>query len=365
MIRILFTGYAPVHFVCFRPLYSLLARAPGVSVTLSGGLRGRGSSGKTVYDERGLYDRFELPAGAVRSVEEIRAESYDILFCANTKRIEPGAYGRSIEIFHGLSFRNRAVRSANGTNDHYFVLGPYMHRLLVSSGVLRPRDPRVVPVGFMKTDCLLDGSIRREDVLARYRLDGERPVVLYAPTGARRNSLETMGAPLLGALTRAGRFDVIVKPHDHPKDGIDWAARLAPLESERIRVAREPDVAPLLVAADVLLTDASSVANEYALLDRPIVFADVPELLRAARAKPESNLDLRTWGRRAGRIGRDPGSIVAALDEAVAHPLRRSSVRRRLVSDLFYNPGFATATAATWLRDALGVAVDPPYEHAA
>ena len=37
MKRILFTGYAPVHFVCFRPVYERLRRVPGVQVFVSGG----------------------------------------------------------------------------------------------------------------------------------------------------------------------------------------------------------------------------------------------------------------------------------------------------------------------------------------
>lgn len=43
-----------------------------------------------------------------------------------------------------------------------------------------------------------------------------------------------------------------------------------------------PDILPTLFLADLLISDASSVANEYTLLDRPIVFLDVPEMIEAA-----------------------------------------------------------------------------------
>ncbi len=33
---ILFAGYAPVHFVCFQPIYEALKRSPQFSVRLSG-----------------------------------------------------------------------------------------------------------------------------------------------------------------------------------------------------------------------------------------------------------------------------------------------------------------------------------------
>ena len=69
-------------------------------------------------------------------------------------------------------------------------------------------------------------------------------------------------------------------------------------------MVRQPDVILTLFAADLLITDASSVANEYALLDRPIVFLDVPELLAAAGGEGSAP-DLETWGRRAARSSRD------------------------------------------------------------
>ncbi len=38
-MRVLFTGYAPVHFACFRPIFDRLWGMEGVDVRLSGGSR--------------------------------------------------------------------------------------------------------------------------------------------------------------------------------------------------------------------------------------------------------------------------------------------------------------------------------------
>ena len=38
-MRVLFTGYAPVHFLCFQPLYERLIEMSALSVGLSGGTR--------------------------------------------------------------------------------------------------------------------------------------------------------------------------------------------------------------------------------------------------------------------------------------------------------------------------------------
>src|SRR5436309_291996 len=157
-----------------------------------------------------------------------------------------------------------------------------------------------------------------------------------------------MGEEVLRRLRDWGAVDVLVKLHDHPKKAIDWPARLAPLEGEHLRLARTPDVVECLFAADLLISDASSVVNEYALLDRPIVFLDVPELLAAARDREGSALDLDTWGRRGGEVVADPADVVGAVARGLEHPERRSDVRRAIAADLFFNPGSATAAPRRW-----------------
>ena len=64
MTRILFTGYAPVHFVCFRPLFDQLSLDPDVEVLVSGGLRSTDEAGQLHQDAAAMYASFDLPAGA-------------------------------------------------------------------------------------------------------------------------------------------------------------------------------------------------------------------------------------------------------------------------------------------------------------
>jgi hypothetical protein len=356
--RVLFTGYAHVHFACFAPLYDALLAMSGVDVAVSGGLRSRPTPDDEYrYDSDAMYRPFRLPGARVLPVEEIRRREFDVLFCANTKPIAPAAHGRAIQIFHGLSFRNRSVRPRNLEYDHCFTIGPYMMRRfgeLAANGEAADGGDgaRLVPIGFPKTDRLLDGSLDRAAIRRRLGFDGSRPVLLYAPTGAHDNSLETIGEELLARLNGQDRYDVIVKPHDHPKKPIDWRARLAPLEGRHLRLAREPDVIPLMVASDLLVSDASSVATEYTLLDRPIVFLDVPELLAAAAGGDDERLDLATWGRRGGRVAGDCDEALDAIaDELAAPDERLRDVRRELRADCFFHPGAATAAAVDWLGE--------------
>lgn len=346
--RILFTGYAPVHFLCFRPIWERLAERSDAEVFVSGGLR-TGAPGGSGYDGPGLFRPFGVPVDRILPVEDIQSRTFDVLFSANKRIIAPrGNFGTLVQMFHGVSFRNRAVRSESLDYDVLFLIGPYMRRKFAEQGLLAEADRRGVPIGFPKTDPLAAGSFDRAALLARFGFDGSRPVLLYAPTGEARNSLETMGGAVIRDLSACGRFDLLVKPHDHPKNGRDWFAELAPLEGPHTRLVRDPDVVPLLRLSDLLITDASSVANEYTLLDRPILFLDVPELLRNSRESGAA-LDLQGWGRKGGVVVERAGDAADAALEALADPGRLAGVRQAIARDLFYNPGRATDAAMAWL----------------
>ena len=349
--RILFTGYAPVHFICFRPLYERLMARGDVEVFVSGGTRTTTGTGYR-YDAAEMYRPFNLPPERVLSTDAIGELDFDVMFTSHTRLIRPRSVAMTIQIFHGISYRNKAIRPENMSHDYYFLVGPYMHRRFVAAGFLDKNDRRAVQIGFMKTDRLLNGQLDRKKILARVGFTGERPLLLYAPTGAQQNSLEIMGEEVIERLTGAGHFDLLVKPHDHPKNlDVDWFARLARFEGPHCRITREPDIIPLMFVADLLLSDASSAANEFSLLDRPIVFLDTPELIAQAKESANSMLDLNTWGRKAGSLVKRPEQVVDVVRYSLENKRSRSEIRQAMANDFFYNRGTATHAAMGWLED--------------
>ena len=357
MTRILFTGYAPVHFVCFRPVYERLRRMAGVDVYVSGGrepgadAEGDGAAGPVTAAE--LYRPFRIPPTRVLSLEAMRRKRFDMVFCAHVSGYFPRDDHERVQIFHGLSFRNMAVRRDVLVYDHLFITGPYMRRAFQEQQLLRPKDPRLVPIGFPKVDRLVDGTLDRGAILRRLGFSGRRPVLLYAPTGQKGNSLEHLGEEVIRRLGATRRYDILIKLHDHPRDrSVDWPKQLRPLLGPHTKLVRDFDVVPYLFVADLLITDASSVSSEYSLLDRPMVFLDVPDMIAAMRAKGRA-IDLETWGRKGGVTVRWPDEAVDAVRVALAHPRQGSDVRRAMARDLFFNPGAATDAAVAWIRSRL------------
>lgn len=356
MKRLLFAGYAPVHFVCFQPIYRSLARHPDIRIELSGG-REPDENGIGALTARDLYQPFDVPADAVIELSEMEKCSYDIVFCAHISGFFPKADRKRVQVFHGLSFRNMAVRRDVMAYDHLFVAGPYMQRSFIDSKLYRQDDARLVQTGFVKTDRLVDGTLDRSAILRQLGIAGDRPIILYAPTGQKHNSVETTGPEVIRRLRATGKYDILIKLHDHPRDrSAQGAQELFDLVDSHTIHVKDFDIIPYLFVADLLITDASSVSSEFSLMDRPMVFLDVPELLGAAAASKKTNLDLETWGRRGGVIARWPDEAVEAVEWSLAHPHAASDIRRGMAADLFYNPGNATAAAVEWIINELGLA---------
>ena len=95
------------------------------------------------------------------------------------------------------------------------------------------------------------------------------------------------------------------------------------------------------MAADMLITDHSSVGFEYLLLDRPLIRIHAPELLANTDIEP---VYVQLMSEAATSVN-DDGELVAAVDENFASPGMKSDSRRMVAGEMFYKPGTATARA--------------------
>ena len=353
MTRLLFSGYAPVHVLCFLPVYKCLAEDPDVEVFFSGGFWRKPDD--MTFDLEGFYDPFPVDRSRVMPIEQARQEDFDVLVCAHlSDRLFPRWARKKVQIYHGVSFKNLAVREKALRYDLLCLPGRYHAEQYQAQGLIRPDGPACLLTGFPKADALVSDEPGRDEVLAGSGLDPGRPTILFAPTGEKHNALEVMGEEVLKVIAAEGSWNLLVKPHDHPKNDVDWFGELAPFENGAMRLVRDLDVVPYLRAADLLITDASSVATEFTLLDRPILFLDVPKLFERVRKRSPA-LDLETYGRKIGTLVKGPGDLVAALREALDHPGRHGVPRRQMARHVFHGPGQAARRVAGVIRYAAGL----------
>jgi CDP-glycerol glycerophosphotransferase (TagB/SpsB family) len=267
---------------------------------------------------------------------------------------------RRVQTFHGVAGKYRTVYDSPADSmrgwDRLFFINKRRLQNFIDTGAVDADSPAIRLIGMPRLDCLVDGSLRRAEILNSIGIDPSRKTVLYAPTWSRYSSVATMGEDIVTRLGAAG-YAVIVKLHDRSRQaddyhsgGVDWGQKLLPLlESNGGVLASGSNSSEYLMAADMLITDHSSVGFEYLLLDRPLIRIHVPELLEKTDIEPVY-VELMAEASTSVNNGDE---LAAAVDENFAEPRMKSESRRMVAGEMFYKPGTATQRAVAEMYDVI------------
>ncbi len=357
--RILFCATTPMNVAVFRPVLDALAADPRLDLSLTArhGARAmvRTLTGPPLPDHLRILGH-----------RHAQMRFTDLAICPGFY-YRRGRVGTRVQMFHGVSFKSYAVNEKLRAFDEALVTGEYHHRQLVRAGL--DSDCRLRRVGMPKTDPLVRGNLSRDRILRDLGLDPARPTVLYAPTRSSDvgSSLERFGEGVARRLVEVEEANVLIKLHDRSqrrwrtKVAEDWVSRLSDYgDPARVRLVATHDVVPLMAAADLLVSDVSSVTNEFLLRDRPLVYLDLPDhnAWIEKRAVELGEGDLLTWGREPGTVISDPADLPEAIRHGLAHPEEKSEARRRNAALFFDHPGRATEHAVAALYERL--ILEPP-----
>lgn len=353
--KILFCATTPMNYAMFKPLHRRLRLDPRIELWFT-----------AHHDCRGLYRSVGLE-------RENLVGHFRSLFSRYDMRICPSFYYErknariSVQIFHGCSLKNRAVHEKALAYDRLFLIGPYMRQKFIQTWKLREDDPRLVDVGMPKLDAFFDGSLDAEALRKHLKLDPHLPTVIYAPTRTTEtsSSLQLYGKQIIEALGSMP-LNVLIKLHDRafkqwkPSMKDDWEKILDRYRNHpRIRPIFDYDVVPYLFISDLLISDISSVVNEFTLLDRPIVLIHVPRLIanykRIEQRRGLAVCDLEQWGQSVGHLVQDMRDLTGIVTHALEHPEEKRDIRREFASRFFFNPGHATDRAIAKIYELLGL----------
>jgi hypothetical protein len=353
--RILFEAASPMSFAIFKPVHALLEKDPRLEVWFTA--YGRAWQPAEIYGQFGITANV-VPASRARWMKVdayVNTDFWDMTWLhRRTCRIH---------LFHGVAGKYALdapveIAPLVSTFDSLMFANADRRNRYIEAG-LAPDDPiKAALVGYPKVDCLVDGTLDRRHIATRLGLDPRTPTVIYAPTWSPYSSLNAMGEELIERLAAEG-LQVIAKLHDRSYDlqergsgGIDWKTRLAKYDGHpRVRVVRDADASPYLVASDAMVSDHSSVAFEFMILDRPVVVIDRPKLIARAGISPDKVRLLRS----GAVVTADAREATAAVVEALQYPRRLSEERKRVAARLFYRPGTASARAAATIYRLIGL----------
>lgn len=236
---------------------------------------------------------------------------------------------------HGLASKGGAYEAACAA-DFACVTSPYMRQWYIEAGAQPRRDFWVV--GYPQMDSLFCAK----PLPLRFALAPGKRVVLYAPTfQASLSSARLLGARTV-ELLRGQRQDIsiIIKPHPlignlFPQWMDEW--RWLAEEDPDVHLVQDThdDVMPYLQAADLLVTDLSSVALEFLATKRPMV------LITSPHRGEEQYVDLnglewrwRDMGHEVFDVEQLPTTVSYALDNPTAGLKRRQQYHDLLFGEL-------------------------------
>lgn len=348
---VLVNARTPMNYDIIAPIHRAMQSDPRVKFYFTA------SEGPACPAE--IYSGF-IGSERIISPRQAALIKFDAYLVADLLWVKLPRGARRVLLFHGVAGKYGNIYDTPDRSmrewDRLFFINRRRMRNFIAADAIDADSPAARLVGYPKLDCLVDGTLNRDKVLNSLGIDPASRTVLYAPTWSPHSSLNAMGEELIKHLCDAG-YKVIVKLHDRSRSpqymhsgGVDWAGRLGPmLEKTGGHLASESDASPYLAAADLLITDHSSVGFEYLLLDRPLIRIEMPELIASTNILP----DYVSLLAEASTTVRTPEQAVASVERNFAEPSHKSSARKSVAEDLFYLPGTATARAVRELYEVL------------
>ena len=356
---VLVEARTPMNLAVLQPVYAPLLRDGRLKVLFTG--RDRPDLHRAL-EAAGVSDRF-VPRTAAKWMRVDLYMNADPWEAVKLRRVS-----RRLNFFHGVAGKYDLDCPASlplGLGRYDRIAFPNEGRLAsyVNAGLATPAQAALV--GYPKVDALVRDRGDAAEAARSLGLDASRPTAIFAPTFSTASVLQDSGEAIIETLLDAG-CNVIAKLHDRSLDpdprfngGVDWRERLHRFSADpAFLLARGGDSTPYVLASDLMVSDHSSIAFEFCVLDRPVIVFEAPRLAAAARINPEKIALLRS----AALVAHDQPSLRDAVGRSLLNPAAGSEARRRVADRAFYKPGSATERALGLVYELLELDARPVLE---
>ncbi len=186
--------------------------------------------------------------------------------------LSPGNYvdfripGIKVQIFHGLGIEKPAHYKIRHFFDLYLTSGPVVTERFLKLRKANKDYFEVRETGWPKIDYIL--NYPNKAIKEQLSLPEDKKIVLYAPTFS--NTMESASHLVtdIEAVISADEF-WLFKFHEFMDKEVIEQFKLKALPN--VRIVETTDITPYLHAADIMISDTSSVIYEFMALGKPVI----------------------------------------------------------------------------------------------
>jgi len=345
--RVMFYFFKGVHLPILLPIYKALKESyPDVEVAFG-------------YKSWEPKQRAGLSKSEIKILREyestvlIAPNKFDpeITFIADAVYDWVSDCGKLVNVGHGilskgLYYTDTEMARRDEAADLVCVPGSY-HKEVMSHIISKP----VVATGMAKLDDLFNGNIDAIAIKNELGLsNSEHKVVLYAPTFNSELSAIPVIEESIAELTKIDpNLIVLIKLHGTTAEAWKKVYYELAQKNDRIIYITEADITPLLLLADVMVSDVSSAVMEFAALDKPVILVNNP-LRFKYKHHDENSVEYKF--RDLGAEVKNSQEMIDAVTEAFTTPEKYSDNRVKYTNILVGNKHSGDA-AKSIVREAM------------
>ena len=263
-----------------------------------------------------------------------------------------------VYIPHGMDSTNLTMRK--GSTAHYdtiFVTGKYQKEEEEKNNeVYNLQNRKIVEWGYSVFDDMLKNY---EENKEQINSENSETTVLIAPSWQKDNIIDLCLEDILNSL-KGKDYKVIVRPHPqqvrHMKDKFENMKEQYK-DDKNIEIQTDFSSNKTVYSADLVITDWSSIANEFAYTTKkPVLFVDTPMKIMNPEYEKIGIEPINIWSRNV--MGEAvPVDECNKIDEVVEKILKeRDNYKEKienLVNDSVYNIGHSAEVGANYIIEAI------------
>ncbi|KAA3615696.1 MAG: CDP-glycerol glycerophosphotransferase [Calditrichaeota bacterium] len=322
MIKVLFDLKKEYYFNSLYPIYKELKKDPDYDIYFNIGKDQKRFLGLFLIEQKNEIEE-RLKEHNLKFTDDV--SGFDLVVCGDALK-KPERYGDTIRAHmdHGVGIKTLRIRNiARQKNYHYhvFLEGKYWYDYIKSINLENCADFYIQ--GIPKLDPFFwDGFYDNAKLYQQTGLNPEKKTVLFAPS-YKPSCIKYVQGRITDLLPK---YNLLIKLHPYswggkyaPHSQHKFYQKLAKNNNDVCLIAEEDfDIYPYLNLADTIISDTSSVINEFLALGKHGIIYVLPhEKLNHSDGMPVLSIDPAEWLKGAFPQMHKPEDLLPAVESAL------------------------------------------------